>query len=92
MALTQLGWTFIGLEILLLLIWSYQVWFTNQNDPAGKGLAIPFILALAGYILVGIVLMLIRTKGCTIAAIVMGALPLVVVVYGLWNYWKNRSL
>lgn len=91
MVLTQIGWTIIGLEILLLLIWCYQVWFTQQDDPAGKGLAIPFLLALAGYTLVGIVLMLFRSKWTTVTAVVMGGLPLAVVVYGLSNYWKNRS-
>lgn len=41
------GWTTVVLEIILLLIWIYSVFFTrNGTDPAGKGLATVFIIGL----------------------------------------------
>lgn len=82
------GWIAIILEILLLLLWVYDVFFSrNGTDPAGKGTAIPFLLALVAYIVVGIVLMLIHRYWSTIVVLVMAVLPLGIVIIGLWKQY-----
>jgi len=87
MTIYKTGWIAIAIEIIILLIWLYNVYGSkNGTDAAGKGLAMVYILALAAYTLIGIILMLINNKYCTIAVIVMAAVPLLVVLYGLFRY------
>ena len=88
MTMYKAGWLAIALEIIILLLWLYNIFFAkNGTDAAGKGLGQLYVLALAAYIIPGIVLMLINNKYCTIAVLVMAALPLLIVVYGLIRYY-----
>jgi hypothetical protein len=83
MTLNQAGWLSIALEIILLMIWVYSAFFSKNTDAAGRGYATIYLLALTLYITIGIILMLINNSYCTIAVLVMAALPLLVVVYGI---------
>ena len=88
MTMYKIGWLAIALEVTILLIWFYNIFFAkNGTDAAGKGLGQLYVLALAAYIIIGIILMLINNKYCTIAVLIMAALPLLVVVYGLIRYY-----
>jgi glucan phosphoethanolaminetransferase (alkaline phosphatase superfamily) len=83
------GWIAIILEILLLLLWVYDVFFSrNETDPAGKGTAIPFLLGLVAYIVVGILLMLVHRNWSTIAVLVMAVLTLGIVIIGLRKQYE----
>ncbi len=82
------GWIAIILEILLLLLWVYAIFFSrNGTDPAGKGTAIPFLLALVAYIVVGILLMLVQRNWSTIIVLVMSVVPLGIVIIGWWKQY-----
>ena len=88
MTMYKIGWLVIALEVTILLIWFCNIFFAkNGTDAAGKGLGQLYVLALAAYIIIGIILMLINNKYCTIAVLIMAALPLIVVVYGLIRYY-----
>lgn len=91
MTLQLAGWIAVGLEIVLLLCWLYNVYGPNSGvDPAGEGIAQLFLIALSAYLLVSIVLMLRNTKTGTIVVLVMAGIPLILTVYGLWRYYSNR--
>lgn len=82
--LYKIAWLIIGLETGLLLSWIYSAfYFKNGTDAAGRGFAIIYILALAIYIVSGIILLIIRNKYCTGTVIIMAALPLLYLVIGL---------
>jgi hypothetical protein len=84
MPLYKTGWIIIALEIVLLLIWIYSAFFSkNGTDAAGRGMATIYLLALGAYIVVGIILMLINNRYCTMIVILMAALPLLIIGYGL---------
>jgi len=79
-----IAWAILGLETLLLGIWVWDIFFRrNGTDPAGKGFALVFLIGLILYILVGVVLMLVNKPGSIITVIIMGAVPLILVSYGL---------
>ena len=86
------GWTVIFLEILLLIIWVYSI-FIKQNgtDPAGKGIAIVFLLGLIAYIIGGILLIWVGRNWSLILVLIMGAIPLGIVLIGLWKQYGNRK-
>lgn len=84
----SMGWLCICLEILLLIIWARNAF--GQTDAAGRGLAQVYLLVLAVYICAGIVLMLIQNVRCTIAVLLMTAVPLTVVIMGLINRLSTR--
>ncbi|MES1225334.1 MAG: hypothetical protein ABUT20_58175 [Bacteroidota bacterium] len=89
MTLYKTGWLAIAIEVVLLLIWINSVYFSkNGTDDAGKGLALVYLLALSAYILTGIILMLVNNRYCTIAVLCMAAIPLLVVIYGLFRYYS----
>lgn len=82
------GWIAIALELLLLLIWIYSIFFKpNGTDPAGRGIAMGFVLALCIYIGVGILFMFLQKTWSMILTLVMAAIPLAVVVIGLWKHY-----
>ena len=86
------GWTAVVLEIILLLIWIYSVFFTrNGTDPAGKGLATVFIIGLGIYIAAGVVLMLLQRSWSIILVLVMAAVPLALVIIGLLKKYGTGS-
>ena len=86
------GWTVIALEILLLIIWVYSIFIKpNGTDPAGKGIAIVFLLGLITYVIVGIVLIGLGKNWSLILALVMGAIPLWIVLVGLWKQYGHRK-
>ena len=90
MSLDKTGWLVIAIEVIVLLIWLYDVYGSrNGTDAAGKGLAMVYILALSAYIVIGMILLLINNKYCTIAVICMAAIPLLLVIYGLIRYYLN---
>lgn len=81
------GWICIALEAALLLVWVYHIFGPRSGmDPAGKGMAQLFLLGLVAYIAAGIVLMLVDDIRCTIAVLLMGAIPLTLIVIGLVKY------
>lgn len=85
-------WTVIFLEIVLLLIWFYSIFIKpNGTDPAGKGIAIVFLLGLIAYIIGGILLVWIGNTWALILVLVMGAIPLAIVLIGLWKQYGNRK-
>jgi len=87
MTLYKAGWIAVIIEAIILLIWLYAAFGSrNGTDTAGRGLATVYILALAAYMVLGIILMLINNKYCSIAVIVMAVIPLLVVFYGLVRY------
>lgn len=91
MTLTQIGWIGIGLELILFLIWLFFTLFPGSGaDPAGKGMAAGFTVALGIYILIGVLLMLCRVKFCTILAILMAALPLLYMLIGTTRHFLSR--
>jgi hypothetical protein len=84
------GWLAIVLEVVLLLIWVYSVFGPgNGTDPAGRGMAQVFLLGLLAYIAAGVVLMLVKDVRCTVAVLVMAAVPLTLVVIGLVKYYSS---
>jgi len=87
MTIYKAGWIAVIAEAIILLIWLYAAFGSrNGTDAAGRGLATVYILALASYTVLGIILMLINNKYCSIAVIVMAVIPLLVVFYGLVRY------
>jgi hypothetical protein len=85
------GWVAIILEIILLMIWVYSIFFrTNGTDPAGKGIAMVFVLGLSAYIAAGILLMITQKTWSVILALVMAGLPLTIVFIGLWKQYGSR--
>ena len=86
------SWTVICLEAVLLLIWVYSIFIKpNGTDPAGKGIAIVFLLGLIAYIIGGILLVWIGKTWSLILVLVMGAIPLAIVLIGLWKQYGNRK-
>lgn len=86
------GYIVISLEIVLLLIWFYSIFIkTNGTDPAGKGMAIVFLLGLILYIVAGIVLVWIGKTWSLVLVLIMGAIPLGIVLIGLWKQYGNRK-
>ena len=55
----------------------------NGTDPAGRGMAMGFVLALAGYIAGSILLLLLQRNWSVVLALVMAVVPLVIVVIGV---------
>jgi hypothetical protein len=86
------GWTVIFLEILLLIIWTYSIFIKpNGTDPAGKGIAIVFLLGLIACIIGGILLIWVGRNWSLILVLIMGAIPLGMVLIGLWKQYGNRK-
>lgn len=74
----------IALELILLLVWAYSIFLKpNGTDPAGKGIAVVFLLCLAGYIAAGILLLLSKRFWPMVLVLVMAAIPLAIVIIGL---------
>ena len=86
------GWTVVFLEIVLLLIWIYSIFIKpNGTDPAGKGMAIVFLLGLIAYIIAGAALVWIGKSWSLVLVLLMGAIPLGIVLIGLWKQYGNRK-
>lgn len=87
------GWITICLEIALLLVWVYSIFIRkNGTDPAGKGMAMVFLLCLILYVVAGIILMSIGTVWSLLLVLMMGLLPLSIVFIGLWKeYGPSRD-
>ena len=84
MILFNAGVVAIALQIILLLIWAYSIFLKpNGTDPAGQGIAMGFLLGLAGYIALAILLLLSRKTWCMVLVLVMAAIPLAIVIIGL---------
>ncbi|MEI9943330.1 MAG: hypothetical protein WDN26_03845 [Chitinophagaceae bacterium] len=78
------GWICIALEILLLLIWVYSIFFTtNGTDPAGRGTATVFVIGLCIYIAASILLLLMGKTWSVVLVLVMAGIPLAIVCIGL---------
>jgi len=81
------GWIAIGFEIVLLLVWVYSIFGPRSTtDAAGRGLAQVYIMGLLAYIGAGVMLMLVRDIRCTVAVLVMAAVPFTLVIIGLVKY------
>jgi len=87
------GWILVGLQIVLLLLWVYDVYkpCNNRNDAAGKALAKVFILALLLYVLVEAILMLFKKPYLVVAVYCMSGVPVVITIIGLVRYMKGRK-
>ena len=86
MSLRRIGWLLICLEVLILLIWFCLLWFTDLSNPDTQKTSIAYTLLLVGYISVNVVLMVLRSKGATIAAIIMAGFPVFSSFYGMLHY------
>jgi hypothetical protein len=83
-----IGCIAITLEIILLLIWIYQIFLSpNGTDPAGQGIAMVFLLGLIAYIAGGIALLLLRQTWSMLLVLIMAAIPLGIVGIGLWKQY-----
>ena len=86
------GSIIIFLEVVLLLIWVYSIFIKpNGTDPAGKGMAIVFLLGLIVYIIAGVLLVWIGKGWSLVLVLVMGAIPLGIVLIGLWKQHGHRK-
>jgi hypothetical protein len=82
----------IALEIILLLVWAYHIFLKpNGTDPAGKGIAMLFLLGLAGYIAGSTVLLLLRKTWSIWLVLIMAAIPLAIVIIGLWKEYGTKK-
>ncbi|MBC7850692.1 MAG: hypothetical protein H7Y31_13205 [Chitinophagaceae bacterium] len=91
-SLSMAGWIAIGLEIVLFLIWVYNVFGPgNGTDPAGRGMAQLFLIGLVTYILAGILLLRLESLWTSISVLVMSAIPLTLVIVGLVKYYGSRN-
>ena len=85
--LASAGWIAIAIEVVILLFWVYSVFGPRSGaDAAGKGLEEVFIIGLLAYIGALVILMLVRDIRCTVAVLVMAAVPLTLVIIGLVKY------
>ena len=85
------GWIAILLEIILLITWIYNIFFKpNGTDPAGKGLAIAFVLGLILYIAIGIVLMLVQRTWSIVLVLMMASVPVVIVLIGVSRQYPTK--
>ena len=85
------GWIIVALEIILLLLWINDLFFSrNGTDPAGRGMAMFFLFALVAYVGVGILFMVIARPWSLLSALIMGALPLTIVVIGLVKQSRSK--
>ncbi len=92
MTLQHLAWTAIALETLVFLAWLYKIWFPGSGeDAAGHGLGLAYTLGLGVYLLLGSSLLLIRADWAYVLATVLALLPVLVTIYGLIRWWKNRG-
>lgn len=81
----------IALQIILLLIWAYSIFLSpNGTDPAGRGIAMVFLLGLVGYIVLGIFFLRLQKKWSLILVLVMAAIPLFIVIIGLIKEYGHR--
>jgi hypothetical protein len=86
------AWVAIILEIVLLLIWVYSIFFQpNGTDPAGRGMAMVFVIGLCAYIGGGILLLLLQRTWSTVIVLVMACLPLAIVAIGLVKHYAGNS-
>jgi hypothetical protein len=84
-------WIVIVLEIILLLIWAYQLFFSsNATDPAGSGIAQFLVILSAGYIGLGIYFMTLQKNWATVVALIMGLIPIAAVGYMLIKNYSSR--
>ena len=84
MTLETIARTIVALEIVVLLIWLFQIWFPSSGaDPAGKGLGAVYTLGLTVYVIIGLGFMLIHTPWSMVIAAITALLPIGVTVYGL---------
>jgi hypothetical protein len=91
MTLETITRTLVALEIVVLLIWLFQIWFPGKGaDPAGKGLGAVYTLGLTVYVVIGLGFLLIYTPWSMVIAAVMAVLPIGVTIYGLIRWIKNR--
>jgi hypothetical protein len=90
--LYKLGWLAVILELVLLLVWLYSVYGPGKGtDAAGKGLAMIYLLALSGYILISMMLMLFNNRYCTITVLILTLVPLSLVIIGLLRHFITRT-
>jgi hypothetical protein len=86
------GWIIIALEIVLLLIWIYNIFLsTKGTDPAGKGVAMVFLIGLIAYIVGGVLLLLLRQTWSVLLVLIMGVIPLGIVIIGLWKEYGTKK-
>lgn len=92
MLLYTIGKFAIGLQIILLLVWAYSLFAQpNGTDPAGAGTAMVLLLGFAGYIAVGLFLLLTKKFWPQIIVLVMAAIPMIIVTTMLLQEWANRG-
>ena len=91
MTLQQVAWTAIALESLVFLAWAYKIWFPGSGeDAAGRGLGLVYTLALGAYIGLGAGLLLFRADWAYVVATVLALLPVLLTLYGVVRWLKNR--
>lgn len=81
MLLYTIGKIAIALQIILLAAWAYSLLIkTNGTDPAGKGTAMVLLLGFAGYIAIGVLLLLTKRFWPNIIMLIMAAIPIIIIV------------
>ena len=81
MLLYTIGKVAIGLQIILLLVWAYSLLILpNGTDPAGRGTAMVLLLGFAGYIAVGVLLLLTKKMWPQIIVLVLAAIPITIII------------
>lgn len=79
--LYTIGKIAIALQIVLLLVWAYSLLIMpNGTDPAGRGTAMVILLGFAGYIAVGVLLLLTKKLWPQIIVLVMAVIPLTIII------------
>lgn len=92
MVLYTIGKIAIALQIILLLVWAYSLLIRpNGTDPAGEGTAMVLLLGFAGYIAIGILMLLTKRFWPTVLMLVMAAIPLVIVTSMLLQELSNKG-
>jgi len=91
MNIHTIGWIAIAMEIILLMIWVYSIFFVkNGTDPAGKGIAMGFLIALCMWVGGGILLLLLQHTWSTVIVLIMAGIPLSIVVIGLIKHFSSK--
>lgn len=92
MVLFTIGKIAIGVQIILLLVWTYSLFIRpNGTDPAGEGTAIVLLLGFAGYIAIGVLMLLTKRFWPMVLMLMMATVPVIIITSMLLQEWSNKG-